>query len=106
MRSFDSASFEGFVPPAFATRQLEPVKNRVAVLPLRNISPDPTDEYFADGMTEELISTVSKTKGLRVIARTSIMRYKGVNKPIAEIGKELNVANIVEGSVRKAGDKI
>jgi tetratricopeptide (TPR) repeat protein len=57
-------------------------------------------------MTEELISTLSKTKGLRVIASTSVMRYKGVSKPVAEIGKELNVGNILEGSVRKAGDKI
>jgi adenylate cyclase len=80
--------------------------DRVAVLPFTNISHDPADEYFADGMTEEIISSVSKTKGLRVIARTSVMRYKGAPKAIAEIGRELNVGNILEGSVRKAGDKI
>ena len=81
-------------------------KDRVAVLPFTNISPDQADEYFSDGMTEELISSVSKMKGLRVIARTSVMRYKGTSKSIAEIGRDLNVGNVLEGSVRKAGDKI
>jgi TolB-like protein len=57
-------------------------------------------------MTEELISALSKIAGLRVIARTSVMRYKDVKKPIGEIGKELNVSAILEGSVRKAGNKI
>jgi len=86
-------------------RKLLP-KDRVAILPLTNISSDPTDEYFADGMTEELISSVSRTKGLRVIARTSVMRYKGSNKSINEIGRELNVGSILEGSIRKAGNKL
>lgn len=81
-------------------------KRRIAVLPLANISPDPEDEFFSDGMTEELISTLSKVAGLGVIARTSIMRYKGTTKPIAEIGRELNVGTVVEGSVRRAGSKI
>jgi adenylate cyclase len=80
--------------------------DRIAVLPLVNISPDKSDEFFADGMTEELISSVSKTQGLRVIARTSVMRYKGASKPIHEIGKELNVGSVLEGSVRRAGDKV
>lgn len=79
---------------------------RVAVLPLRNISPDPNDEYFTDGMTEELISTLSKIAELRVISRTSVMRYKGGAKSVAEIGAELGVATILEGSVRKAGPKL
>jgi adenylate cyclase len=81
-------------------------KDRIAILPFTNISPDQADEYFAEGMTEEMISSVSKTKGLRVIARTSVMRYKGTHKPIAEVGRELNVGSILEGSVRKVGDKI
>jgi len=79
---------------------------RVAVLPFANISVERSDEYFADGLTEELISSVSKTEGLRVIARTSVMKYKGANKPVSEIGRELNVASVLEGSVRKAGDKV
>lgn len=81
-------------------------RDRLAILPLANISADPADDYFADGMTEELISSLSRTKGLRVIARTSVMRYKGTEKSIAEIGRELNVGSVLEGSVRKAGDKV
>ncbi len=80
--------------------------NRIAVLPLTNISADPKDDYFSDGMTEELISTVSKIAGLRVIARTSVMRYRGGSKPIVEIGQELGVGTVLEGSVRKSGDKV
>jgi adenylate cyclase len=81
-------------------------RDRVAVLPFTNIGQDQADEYFADGMTEEIISSVSRTKGLRVIARTSVMRYKGASKTVADIGRELNVGSILEGSVRKSGDKI
>ncbi len=76
------------------------------MLPLQNISPDPKDEYFADGLTEELISTMSKIGGLKVIARTSVMGYKGGEKKIDEIARELKVGTILEGSVRKAGDKL
>jgi len=83
-----------------------PIRERIAVLPFRNFSPDQSDEYFADGMTEEVISSVSRTRGLRVIARTSVMKYKGSGRSISEIGRELNVGNILEGSVRKAGDKL
>ncbi|MGZ5133808.1 MAG: tetratricopeptide repeat protein [Flavitalea sp.] len=74
---------------------------RLAVLPLKNISTNPDDEYFTDGMTEELISTLSKIGGLNVIARTSVMKYKITDKDISEIGKELMVSTILEGSVRK-----
>lgn len=66
-------------------------KRRIAVLPFANISPDPQDEYFADGMTEEFISTISKIGGLKVIARTSVMGYKGESKKIDEIARELGV---------------
>ncbi len=79
---------------------------RLAVLPLANISPDPKDDYFADGLTEELISVLSKIRGLRVIARTSVARYKGSAKPIAEIGDELGVTSVLEGSVRKSGNQL
>src|SRR6266566_3886466 len=79
---------------------------RVAVLPLANMSSDARDEIFSDGMTEELISALSKIAGLRVIARTSVMRYKNSKKSIGEISKELNVSAILEGSVRRAGNKI
>src|SRR2546425_9540110 len=81
-------------------------KHRLVVLPLVNISPDPGDEYFADGMTEELISALSNVGGLSVIARTSAMKYKGATKSVAEIGRELDIKTLLEGSVRKAGNKV
>lgn len=81
------------------------MKNRVAVLPLKNISNDPQDEYFADGMTEELISSLSKIGELNVIARTSTMKYKETSKDITTIGRELMVGTVLEGSVRKIGNK-
>ena len=84
-----------------ATLKLDP--RRVAILPLANISQSSEDEYFADGMTEELISTLSRIAGLKVISRTSVMRYKGLGKSAAEIAGELKVGTILEGSVRKAG---
>ena len=83
-----------------------PSGHRIAVLPLANISPDPTDEYFADGMTEELISALSKIAELTVIARTSAMRFKGSTQGVRAIAQELNVRTIVEGSVRKAGRRL
>jgi adenylate cyclase len=79
---------------------------RVAVLPLKNMSPDVNDEYFADGMTEELITSLSSVTGLTVIARTSTMQYKNAQKRISEIGNELGVGTLVEGSVRKSGGKV
>jgi TolB-like protein/Tfp pilus assembly protein PilF len=78
----------------------------IAILPFSNISPDPKDEYFADGLTEELIAVLSRLRGLRVIARTSVMRYKSGAKGIAEIAAELGVSFVLEGSVRKAGDRM
>lgn len=76
------------------------------MLPLQNISPDAKDEYFADGLTEELISTISKVRELSVISRTSAMQYKTKSKPITEIGRELNSGTILEGSVRKSESSI
>jgi TolB-like protein/class 3 adenylate cyclase/Flp pilus assembly protein TadD len=81
-------------------------KRRLAVLPFANISADPEDEYFSDGMTEEMISKLSRLHDLTVIARTSVMQYKRTGKGIAEIGRELQAGTILEGSVRKAGDRL
>jgi adenylate cyclase len=81
-------------------------RQRVAVLPFANISADAADEYFADGMTEELISTLSRVNELSVISRTSAMQYKAKSKPIVEIGRELKAGTIVEGSVRKAVNRV
>ena len=79
---------------------------RLAVLPLVSISRNPEDEYFSDGMTEELISRLSRLRDLDVIARTSVIQYKGKSKSISEIGRELNVSNVLEGSARVVGDKV
>ncbi len=81
-------------------------RKRIAVLPFLNISPDPSDAYFADGLTEELIARLSTISGLKVIARTSIMRFKGTAKSVGEIGKELKSGTVLEGSVRKAGNRL
>ncbi len=81
-------------------------EQRIAVLPLGNTSPDPRDAYFADGMTEELIFTMSKTGLIRVIAHTSVVKYKESGKRIVDIADELDVAAVLEGSVRIAGDAL
>jgi class 3 adenylate cyclase/Tfp pilus assembly protein PilF len=81
-------------------------RKRIAVLPFLNISPDPNDAYFADGLTEELIARLSTVGGLRVIARTSVMRYRGTAKSVGEIGNELKSGSVLEGSVRKAADRL
>jgi TolB-like protein/DNA-binding winged helix-turn-helix (wHTH) protein/Tfp pilus assembly protein PilF len=78
----------------------------LAVLPLENLSGDPQQEYFADGMTEELITDLGKISALRVISRTSVMRYKGTKKPLPEVAKELNVDAVVEGTVLRSGDRV
>jgi TolB-like protein/Tfp pilus assembly protein PilF len=80
--------------------------NRLAILPFTSFSSNPDDAYFADGMTEEIISTVSGIGGLGVISRTSVMRYKGTSKSVKEIGNELEVGSVLEGSFRKAGNRI
>ena len=82
------------------------VISSIAVLPLENLSRDPEQDYFADGMTEELITDLSKVGALRVISRTSIMQYKGVHKPLPQIARELNVDAVVEGSVLRSGDRV
>lgn len=81
-------------------------RKRVAVLPFTNMSPDPADVYFADGMTEELITSLSGVNGLSVIARTSVMKYRDGMKGASEVAKELRAGTLVEGSVRKSGDRL
>ena len=78
----------------------------IAVLPFVNMSADPEQEYFSDGITEELLNTLVRVPGLQVVARTSVFSYKGVNRDVREIGRELGVETIVEGSVRRAGDDL
>jgi TolB-like protein len=85
-----------------------PIKweNSIAVLPFADLSPEKNQEYFCDGMTEQIITNLSKIKRLKVIARTSVMTYKNTDKQIPQIGKELNVSHILEGSIRKFGNQI
>jgi len=78
----------------------------LAVLPLANTSNDPSQDFFADGMTDELITQLGKVNALRVISRTSAMTYKGAHKPLATIARELNVDAVIEGSVTRAGDRM
>ena len=78
----------------------------LAVLPFVNLSSDPENEYFSDGMTEELINALTKVTGLRVTARTSAFAFKGKDVDVREIGQKLNVASVLEGSVRRAGNRL
>ena len=91
------------------TESVEPKERRiqsVAVLPLENLSRDPEQEYFADGLSEALITMLAKIGDLRVVSRTSAMQYKGVHKPLREIARELEVDMIVEGTVLRAGRRV
>lgn len=78
----------------------------IAVLPFKNMNPDPEDEYFSDGLTEELIGALAKVKGLHVTARTSAFAFKGANRDIRELGNQLNVKTVLEGSVRREKDRV
>jgi len=88
------------------TRHTNPPVQALAVLPLANLSGDPEQEYFADGMTEALITEVGKVGKPRVISRQSIMQYKGSKKSLQQIGRELNVDAVLEGAVERSGDRV
>jgi TolB-like protein/Tfp pilus assembly protein PilF len=81
-------------------------RKSIAVLPFQNMSADPENEYFSEGITDDIIAQLSKIADLRVVSRTSVMRYKDSDKSLREIGKELGVATILEGSVRRAEGKV
>ena len=117
MEKLGSQSLKGVRDPVVVYRTVLPrmgnegaqggtLPHRLAVLPLANISPDPADGYFADGLTEELISTLSQLSELRVIARTSVMPYKTAPRSVAQVGADLGVGSVLEGSVRKVGDRL
>lgn len=89
----------------YAKSALPPIRS-IAVLPMENLSGEAGQEYFADGMTDELITDLAKVGALRVISRTSVMRYKGTKKGLPEIARELNVDGIVEGSVTRSGQRV
>ena len=83
-----------------------PQISALAVIPLENLSRDPEQEYFADGMTDALITDLAKMGSLRITSRTSVVRYKGTRKSVSEIGRELNVDAVVEGTVTRAGSRV
>jgi len=96
---------------AFADALARPVQREsplpsVAVLPFLNLSPDPENEFFADGVTEDVIAQLSKIRGLKVISRTSVMRYKKREQGLREIADTLGVATLLDGSVRRAGNRV
>jgi TolB-like protein/DNA-binding winged helix-turn-helix (wHTH) protein len=91
---------------AGAPASAAPRLNSIAVLPLDNLSGDPSEEFFADGMTDQLITDLAKVGSLRVISRTSVLQYKGTKKRLPEIAKELHVDAIVEGSVIRSGGRV
>ena len=89
----------------FGGNRAKPIAS-LAVLPLENLSADPDQEYFADGMTDELITDLAQLGKLRVISRTSVMHYKGTQKTLPQIARELNVDAVIEGSVARSGDRV
>jgi TolB-like protein/DNA-binding winged helix-turn-helix (wHTH) protein/tetratricopeptide (TPR) repeat protein len=88
-----------------ATRGTPTIRS-LAVLPLESLSSDPSQDYFADGMTDELITDLAQISALRVISRTSVMAYKHSRKPLAQVARELNVDAVVEGTVLRSGDEV
>ena len=111
-RRFQSAQDLAFALTSIATGSVPvkafPASNRasVAVLPFVNLSADPENEYFADGITEDVIAHLSKVRSLKVISRTSVMAFKKREQTLREIGERLGVATLLEGSVRRAGNRV
>jgi len=92
--------------PQVASVAMTDERPAVAVLPFANLSTDPEQEFFADGMTEDILTRLAGVSGLRVISRTSVMRYKNSELSLPEIAAELGVSHVLEGSVRRAGDRV
>src|SRR6187455_2403366 len=103
---FQRASETSTATSPAPTAETLPTDASIAVLPFVNMSPDKDQEYFADGISEELLNLLAQVPELRVIARTSSFSFKGKDVEIAEIARRLNVAHVLEGSVRKSGDKL
>lgn len=93
-------------PPPGPGESRSGITASIAVLPFRNVSPDPENEYFSDGLTDELISSMGRIAGLRVVSRTSAFSFKGSSKNVQEIGDALKVDVILEGSVRRSGNRV
>jgi TolB-like protein/DNA-binding winged helix-turn-helix (wHTH) protein len=99
---FNTAGIRDRIFPARPVTQIR----SIAVLPLTNLSGDPAQDYFADGMTDELITMLAKNTSLRVVSRTSAMQYKGVQRPVHDIARELGVDGVLEGSVERSGNRV
>ncbi|HKJ18889.1 MAG TPA: tetratricopeptide repeat protein [Xanthomonadales bacterium] len=93
-------------PMARPSPDVAPVEKSIAVLPFLNMSDDPANEHFSDGMSEELLNLLAKIPDLKVIGRGSSFQFKGKNKDLRDVGQQLGVANILDGSVRKSGDMV
>ena len=91
-----------FLAPSSGSKEAEPAIHSLAVLPLANLSGDPCQDYFADGMTDALITDLAKIRAVNVISRTSVMRYKGADKPLPQIARELGVDGVIEGAVQRS----
>jgi len=100
------ATIEAVTEQATESDKEETVDKSIAVLPFVNMSDDASNEYFSDGISEELLNLLAKVPELRVIARTSSFAYKGKNVTIADMARELNVGHVLEGSVRKSGNQV
>ena len=104
--SFDATAPQPGVDTA-RSKSLDPAGAvSVAVLPFANLSSDPEQEFFSDGMTEEITTALAKVADLRVVGRTSAFQFKGENQDLRAIGQRLNATHLIEGSVRKAGDRV
>src|SRR5207247_7889932 len=93
-------------PESGAVVAASPNVASIAVLPFLNMSGDPENEYFSDGIAEELLNVLAKIRGLRVAARSSAFAFKGRQAPVAEVGTSLRVSMVLEGSVRKSGNRV
>src|SRR5204862_7505452 len=95
------------VPPKSSALAVSIPDKSIAVLPLDNLSEEKANAFFADGIQEELLSSLAKIKDLKVISRTSVMPYKaGITRNLKEIAQQLGVSNVVEGSVRRSGNHV
>ncbi len=102
----DAAVQAAAPPPAPAATPARATEASIAVLPFVNMSEDKANEYFSDGLTEELLNVLANVQGLRVIARTSSFAYKGKDVKIADVARDLEVDHVLEGSVRKSGNRV
>ncbi len=92
--------------PGASLPQKELRADSIAVLPFENLSPDPDNDYFSDGITEDIIASIARIRGVRVLSRSSVARYKAADRPIGQVAGELGVATVVTGSVRRSGGRL